>query len=541
MVLVDLATGTLVTEPDDVATVLEPTADEAALAAAAGGNAGPIAIAFPSFTDGRGFSLARLLRERHGFKGEIRAVGYLIPDHAQFLLRSGFDTAEIADPEAARMWKASLERITRNYQPAVRNPLPLRWEASRKAALALDEKLRATDDLMARIKALGEEIEGRLAFSTSLGLEDQAIIHAIAKSGITKSGDVDVFTLDTGRLFPEVLETVELSELRFRIRIRFVSPEASEVEALVARDGVYGFRQAIENRKSCCEVRKVRPLNRALEGAQGWITGLRREHSDARADVPLAVWDAARKAALALDDVLGKTDDLVARIKEVASRIEGRIAFSTSLGMEDKVILHAIAKSGVVKSGADIDVFTLDTGRLFPEVLETVELSELRFRIRIRLVAPEAQEVEALVARDGVFGFRNAVENRKACCEVRKVRPLNRALEGAQGWLTGLRREHSDARSDVPLATWDAERGLIKVNPVADWSTEKLMDYIAANNIPVNPLHAQGIVSIGCAPCTRAIQPGENPRAGRWWWENEDSKECGLHVAEDGKEKEIAA
>lgn len=378
MVLVDLTTGTLVADPDEAATVLEPTADEAALIAASGGNAGPIAIAFPSFTDGRGFSLARLLRERHGFKGEIRAVGYLIPDHGQFLLRSGFDTAEITDPEAVSVWKASLERITRNYQPAVRNTLPQRW-------------------------------------------------------------------------------------------------------------------------------------------------------------------DAARKAALALDDVLGKTDDLVARIKAVASRIEGRIAFSTSLGLEDQVILHAIAKSGIVKSGADIDVFTLDTGRLFPEVLETVELSELRFRIRIRLVAPEAEEVEALVARDGVFGFRNAVENRKACCEVRKVRPLNRALEGAQGWLTGLRREHSDARSDVPLATWDAERGLIKVNPVADWSTETLMDYIAANNIPVNPLHAQGFVSIGCAPCTRAIQPGENPRAGRWWWENEDSKECGLHVTENGKEKEIAA
>ncbi len=182
-------------------------------------------------------------------------------------------------------------------------------------------------------------------------------------------------------------------------------------------------------------------------------------------------------------------------------------------------------------------MFTLDTGRLFPEVLETIELSELRFRIRIRLMAPVAEEVEELVARDGVYGFRNSIENRKACCEIRKVRPLNRALEGAQGWITGLRREHSDARADVPLAAWDAERGLIKINPVADWTTERLMTYLKANNVPVNPLHEKGFVSIGCAPCTRAIKPGEDPRAGRWWWETEDKKECGLHVSADQEGK----
>jgi len=382
MALVDLATATLIADPDDVATVLEPTADDRVLAAAAGGNAGPIAISFPTFTDGRGFSLARLLRERHGFKGEIRAIGHLIPDHGQFLLRSGFDTAEITEPDAADVWKASLERIGRNYQPAVRNTLPLRWDASHKAALKLN-------------------------------------------------------------------------------------------------------------------------------------------------------------------DALAATDDLVSRIKEVSKRIEGRIAFSTSLGLEDQAILHAIANSGVLKSGAEIDVFTLDTGRLFPEVLETVELSELRFRIRIRLVAPDAAEVEELVARDGVFGFRQSVDNRKSCCEVRKVRPLNRALQGAQGWITGLRREHSEARAEAPLAEWDMDRGLIKVNPVADWETDRLMDYIAAHNVPVNPLRARGFVSIGCAPCTRAIQPGESPRAGRWWWESEEKKECGLHIngneKESEKEKEKAA
>ena len=210
---------------------------------------------------------------------------------------------------------------------------------------------------------------------------------------------------------------------------------------------------------------------------------------------------------------------------EPEPRGEGRIVFSTSLGLEDQAILHAIAESG-----AEIDVFTLDTGRLFPEVLETVELSELRYGLRIRLVAPEASEVEQLVARDGVFGFRHSVENRITCCEVRKVRPLNRELQGAQGWISGLRREHSEERAGVPLAAWDEARGLIKVNPLADWSTQDLTAYIAANNVPVNPQHARGFVSIGCAPCTRAVQPGEHPRAGRWWWENEEKKECGLHL-----------
>jgi phosphoadenosine phosphosulfate reductase len=362
MALLDLATGALLPDPAEVATLLEPTADSEALAAAAGGNAGPIAINFPVFGDGRGISLAVLLRERHGFKGEIRAVGYLIPDLAQFLLRSGFDTAEIADPDQAGVWKACVSRIQHNYQRGYRNLLPLRRDASSREAGELDQRL-------ARVKSL--------------------------------------------------------------------------------------------------------------------------------------------------------TD----RIREMRRRVEGRIVFSTSLGLEDQAILHAIAESG-----AEIDVFTLDTGRLFPEVLETVELSELRYNVRIRLVAPEASEVEQLVARDGVFGFRQSVDNRKACCEIRKVRPLNRELQGAQGWISGLRREHSDERAEVPLAAWDNARGLVKVNPVADWSTGDLTAYIAANNIPVNPLHARGFVSIGCAPCTRAVQPGENPRAGRWWWENEDKKECGLHL-----------
>jgi len=229
-------------------------------------------------------------------------------------------------------------------------------------------------------------------------------------------------------------------------------------------------------------------------------------------------------AAGALDRHLSTLEQLEDRVAAIAQAIPGRIAFSTSLGLEDQAILHAIAATGVT-----FDVFTLDTGRHFPETLETLEASERRYRLRIRVVAPDAREVEALVARDGIMGFRLAVENRKACCEVRKVRPLRRALAGAAGWVTGLRRDQSAERMAAPFAAWDAEHGLVKVNPIADWPLERLETYIAENKVPVNPLHAKGFPSIGCQPCTRAIRPGEDIRAGRWWWENEDGKECGLH------------
>ena len=239
--------------------------------------------------------------------------------------------------------------------------------------------------------------------------------------------------------------------------------------------------------------------------------------------------ESSEAAAAELDHRLAEIADLEGRLAEIGRLAPGPVGFSTSLGLEDQAILHAIGALGGA-AGARIGIFTLDTGRLFPETIETIERSEQRYGLRIRLVAPDAAEVEALVARDGVMGFRLSIDARKACCEVRKVRPLNRALKGAQGWITGVRREHSDARSDVELASWDEQRGLMKVNPIADWSTQELTAYIAENNVPVNPLHARGFVSIGCQPCTRAVQPGEHPRAGRWWWENEEKKECGLHM-----------
>lgn len=226
----------------------------------------------------------------------------------------------------------------------------------------------------------------------------------------------------------------------------------------------------------------------------------------------------------ALAAAISDTEQLAGRIRAIAEAIPGRIVFSTSLGIEDQVVLHAIAESG-----AEIEVLTLDTGRHFAETLETIRTSELRYGLRIRVVSPDKAEADALVARDGIFGFRNSVDNRVACCDVRKVRPLNRALEGANGWITGMRRGQSAGRENTPFATFDEAHQLVKVNPLADWSLERVETFVSKNNVPVNPLHARGYPSIGCQPCTRAIEPGEDIRAGRWWWENEDGKECGLH------------
>ncbi len=241
----------------------------------------------------------------------------------------------------------------------------------------------------------------------------------------------------------------------------------------------------------------------------------------------------AKKLASTLEGLEALED----RISAIRDAIPGRVVFSSSLGIEDQVILDAIATSG-----AEIGVLTLDTGRHFPETLETIRDSELKYGLKIQVVAPNKDEVDALVARDGVFGFRNAVENRIACCDIRKVRPLNRALEGASGWITGMRRTQSQGRGETAFTTFNDAQGLIKTNPIADWSLERVEAYVKARNVPINALHARGYPSIGCQPCTRAIEPGENIRAGRWWWENEDGKECGLHnrPKPDTKKKEDA-
>jgi phosphoadenosine phosphosulfate reductase len=230
------------------------------------------------------------------------------------------------------------------------------------------------------------------------------------------------------------------------------------------------------------------------------------------------------RQASKLGEALRLASALEDRLRIIDTEIEGRIAFSSSLGIEDQVLFHAI-----VSSNSRIETFTLDTGRHFPETYETLARTERLLGRRIRVVMPEAIDVEELVTRNGIDGFRYSVDNRKACCHVRKVLPLNRALAGAAAWVTGVRREQAQSREGTPFAAFEPSLGLIKINPLADWPLDRVEAYAAEHKVPISRLHAQGFPSIGCQPCTRAIAPGEPLRAGRWWWENEDHKECGLH------------
>jgi phosphoadenosine phosphosulfate reductase len=218
--------------------------------------------------------------------------------------------------------------------------------------------------------------------------------------------------------------------------------------------------------------------------------------------------------------------DLAGRLALAAS-LGGRVVFTTSLGIEDQVITHVIGEHRL-----DIDVVTLETGRLFRETLQLLETTEERYGIEIRRYFPEKADLDAYIAQYGVNGFYDSVEARHACCGVRKVKPLARALTGASAWVTGLRRGQSGNRADTPFAEYDVERHLIKINPLADWDIDRIKALVADEAVPVNPLHGRGYPSIGCEPCTRAIKPGEPERAGRWWWENDETRECGLHVPE---------
>jgi bifunctional enzyme CysN/CysC len=211
------------------------------------------------------------------------------------------------------------------------------------------------------------------------------------------------------------------------------------------------------------------------------------------------------------------------RMAQLRREIAGKIVFTTSFGLEDQVILHLLAEQ-------DIDVVTLDTGRLFPETHALWEQAERRYGRRIRAIHPRHDDLEALIERQGINGFYESRQARTACCAVRKVEPLNRALAGARAWIAGLRADQSANRQDMALVTAETDRGLIKLNPLFDWTRDQLLAFVSAHAIPVNPLHAKGFASIGCAPCTRAIAPGEPERAGRWWWEDESKKECGLHT-----------
>lgn len=205
-----------------------------------------------------------------------------------------------------------------------------------------------------------------------------------------------------------------------------------------------------------------------------------------------------------------------------------RTVFTTSLGIEDQVITAAIAIARL-----PVRFATLDTGRLFPETDALIGETEKRYGIAIERFSPDPQRVENYIAHYGRDGFYDSVEARHACCGIRKMEPLAAALDGADVWITGLRRGQSDNRSDVPFVEWDETRSLLKVNPLADWHGSRLDAYAKWNRVPLNPLHARGYKSIGCEPCTRAIKPGEPERAGRWWWEQDQTRECGLHVKDD--------
>ncbi len=210
-------------------------------------------------------------------------------------------------------------------------------------------------------------------------------------------------------------------------------------------------------------------------------------------------------------------------LRWMAERFPGAVAFSTSLGQEDQVITDAIFANNL-----DIRVFTLDTGRLFAETYELIDATRQRYGKSIEVFAPDACRLQQLTTTKGFHSFYESVENRKECCNVRKVEPLRRALRGVQVWVTGLRAEQSPNRQAMRLVEHDAGYGLIKFNPLIDWTLPQVLEYIQQNGVPDNVLHRKGFVSIGCAPCTRAIEPGEDPRAGRWWWES-SKKECGLH------------
>lgn len=212
-------------------------------------------------------------------------------------------------------------------------------------------------------------------------------------------------------------------------------------------------------------------------------------------------------------------------LKQIAEKYPTSAAFSTSLSEEDQVITHYIFANNL-----PIRVFTLDTGRLFPETYAVLASTLERYGKKIEVYFPKHEGVEKLITEKGPSSFYSSLENRKECCFIRKVEPLNRALAGVECWITGLRAEHSENRKAMPMVEKDEARNIIKVHPLTKWTTEEVKEKIKKHNIPYNILHDRGFVSIGCQPCTRAIKAGDDFRAGRWWWENTDKKECGLHT-----------
>jgi phosphoadenosine phosphosulfate reductase len=213
-------------------------------------------------------------------------------------------------------------------------------------------------------------------------------------------------------------------------------------------------------------------------------------------------------------------------------RFSPRVGLACSFQAEESVLIDLMHRV----RGADFRLFTLDTGRLNQETYDCMDAIRERYGVQIEVFFPEATGVEKMVRENGLNLFYNSVELRKLCCGIRKVEPLNRALKNLDAWMTGLRREQAVTRVDVRKVELDKDHGdIVKVNPLVDWSYDDVWEYIRKNNLPYNRLHKQGYPSIGCAPCTRAVKPGEDLRAGRWWWENPNTKECGLHLSVETK------
>jgi phosphoadenosine phosphosulfate reductase len=206
-----------------------------------------------------------------------------------------------------------------------------------------------------------------------------------------------------------------------------------------------------------------------------------------------------------------------------SSLFPSSVKLSSSLSREDQVLTDTIARHKI-----PVNIFTIDTGRVFKETYDTLEMTNLRYGISIDVFFPEAKEVEQLIKKQGINGFYHSVEKRESCCQVRKVNPLNRALQGVTVWITGLRAEQTAHRKSLPIVEWLPDKKIYKINPLLHWTNDEVLAHISKYSVPYNPLHDSGFLSIGCAPCTRAVEPGEDPRTGRWWWEN-SHKECGLH------------
>lgn len=215
-------------------------------------------------------------------------------------------------------------------------------------------------------------------------------------------------------------------------------------------------------------------------------------------------------------------------LRTLAELFPGEVVFSTSLGYEDQVITDLILANAI-----PIRIFTLDTGRMFAETYSVWKKTNDRYATKLEAYFPDRSAEESLMTTKGPYSFYDSVENRKECCGIRKVEPLNRALTGQKIWITGIRAEQSANRQSMPQLEWDAAHALFKFHPLMDWTFDEVKQYIKDNHVPYNPLHDRGFVSIGCQPCTRAIQLGEDFRAGRWWWEDNSKKECGLHSHEE--------